>query len=445
MVEFPFKMDSEIELFLTFPFHLGLNIYPISSIKRKEIFLKISQKLNQVDSKFRWSCKEFNEDNHIPSLVRKNKVCFLLGESIQNEELSIWLQESNKYRDLIQINSVEESVWYLDWGLGSVDFKIKINIKNFNHLGQLLEFGEFIHHNLRDKGKMIFYREWENIAVPLIKDLLVEYQKHQYLEKSSFEFSGKLNGYGINLIVKSNEFSSIQLSEAEFNLMIKSFIGRAINKDEDYTAFSDVLSIAEGYDGQFAAFNGSISDIERTINRVRWLWRLITLYWSNLSILSEILSNRVINRLALKDKELTEDLKKLRKEHLAVYLFLFETNPTNLCDDALDMRIYKGVWVAWQTDNLTNEIKEQLEFLKTYFSESINLLTSEMQDKINWILFILNILTFSTVIATIISTFDVENKIIPPLFRILLISIGTIVFTLLSVIFLIKGYYKYKK
>ena len=79
------------------------------------------------------------------------------------------------------------------------------------------------------------------------------------------------------------------------------------------------------------------------------------------------------------DTEIQKDLECLRRERLGLQLFLHESSPRNFCDDALDLRVYGGVWDAGQGEKLVKEIKEQLEFLQVYFSESVNLLTTELQ------------------------------------------------------------------
>ncbi|MBL7117869.1 MAG: hypothetical protein ISS94_03700 [Candidatus Syntrophoarchaeum sp.] len=155
-------------------------------------------------------------------------------------------------------------------------------------------------------------------------------------------------------------------------------------KEQDFVHLPGVLAVAEGYNGQVALFDSAHPSVDQVIERVRWIWRLVTLYWANLSVLGEFLSKRIIMTFSLGEKE-------------------------------------------------------QLEFLRVYFSESVNLLTTELQSKINRILFILNILTFSTVIATLIIIYDIKNEIFLPNWRLLLVIMGTGLFGLLSLMFLVKG------
>ena len=88
---------------------------------------------------------------------------------------------------------------------------------------------------------------------------------------------------------------------------------------------------------------------------------------------------------------------------------------------------------------LVSEVNEQLTFLQVHFSETVDLMTAESQTRVNWILFVLNILTFSTVIATLITTYDIADKVLRPDFRLLLIGAGTTLFALLTLVFLTKN------
>ncbi len=45
MLKFPFHMNPEVEIFLIFPFRLGVETVPLSASKRKEIFPRWVQRL----------------------------------------------------------------------------------------------------------------------------------------------------------------------------------------------------------------------------------------------------------------------------------------------------------------------------------------------------------------------------------------------------------------
>ncbi|MCK4396616.1 hypothetical protein KAW96_08495 [candidate division WOR-3 bacterium] len=439
MLKFPFHMNPEVEIFLIFPFRLGVKTFPLSASKREEIFPRWAQRLNTHLPEFVWRAIPFDAANPVPSLIRKRKAIYLLGTSQESASLRSWIHEIVKDWGPFEVIEVRESIWYYDWGIGAVDVSIKLIVKEAKELNKLLEFGEGIHDFLKEEQKITLFREWARYAHVLIETFAEGHHIWKYKkEMLDFEFSGKMDAYGINLIVKSACEGALEVSEEELKAMLSSFIGRSV-KEQDFVHLPGVFAVAEGYNGQVAVFDSVHPSVDRVIERVRWTWRLVTLYWANLSVLGEFLSKRLIMSFSPGDTKIQEDLECLRRERLGLQLFLHESSPRNFCDDALDLRVYEGVWVAWQGDKLVKEIKEQLEFLQVYFSESVNLLTTELQSRINWILFILNILTFSTVIATLIIIYDLKNEIFLPNWRLLLVIMGTGLFGLLSLLFLVKG------
>lgn len=439
MLKFPFHMNPEVEIFFIFPFRLGVETVPLSASKREEIFPRWVQRLNTLLPEFVWRAIPFDAANPVPSLLRKRKAIYLLGTSQESASLSSWVHEIVKDWRSFEVIEVRESIWYYDWGIGAVDVSIKLIVKEDKELNKLLEFGEGIHDSLKEEQKITLFREWGHYAQVLIETFTEGHHIREYKkEMPDFEFSGKMDAYGINLIVKTAQREALEVSEEELKSMLSSFIGRPV-KEQDFVHLPGVLAVAEGYNGQVAVFDSAHPSVDLVIERVRWIWRLVTLYWANLSVLGEFLSKKVIMTFSLGDTKIQEDLECIRRERLGLQLFLHESSPRNFCDDALDLRVYGGVWDAWQGEKLVKEIKEQLEFLQVYFSESVNLLTTELQSKINWILFILNILTFSTVIATLIIIYDIKNEIFLPNSRLLLVIMGTVLFGLLSLMFLVKG------
>ena len=103
-----------------------------------------------------------------------------------------------------EVIEVRESIWYYDWGIGAVDVSIKLIVKEAKELNKLLEFGEGIHDFLKEEQKITLFREWARYAHVLIETFAEGHHIWRYKkEMLDFEFSGKMNAYGINLIVKS--------------------------------------------------------------------------------------------------------------------------------------------------------------------------------------------------------------------------------------------------
>jgi hypothetical protein len=130
-----------------------------------------------------------------------------------------------------------------------------------------------------------------------------------------------------------------------------------------------------------------------------------------------------------------ESLRQFRNERLQLQLFLNESSPRNVAvDDATAKKIYNGLWESCQGSKTVEEINYQLSYLQSYYADSISLESSWLQTKMNYILIVLNIMTFATVIATLIMTYDIKNEAINPALRLSLIAAGAGLFALLSLL-----------
>lgn len=412
---------------------------PWSARKRQQCLPKVANELNSKLPAFTWEANPFVRDWSVPSLIRKRKTLYLAGKCKDSTDLCLYLQQASADWAAFRVINTKESIWYYDWGTGALDLTVELFTQDAKSLGTLLEFGEHINDTLKHGKGLQFFRDWDHSA-RIMTECMVDNNSggKSTCYQNGLILSGKTDAYGINLILHSVEGSKLEFSKSELEPILGAFAGRTIS-DPDFVNLPGLFAVGEGYNGQFAVFDSDHRCAAQTKNRVCWLWRLVALYWANLSVLSEALSDRTLACLTANESQVRQSLIRLRREHLALKLFINESSPTNLCDDGLDLRVYDGIWKAWQSEKLVGEVNEQLSFLQVHFSETVDLMSAESQAKVNWILFVLNILTFSTVIATLITTYDISDKVLRPDFRLLLIGIGTTLFALLSLVFLVKN------
>ncbi len=440
MLTFPCRIDPRVRILFTFPFRLDMNMLPWPMGKRQETLPGAAAELNSRWPKFHWEAVPFIEDESVPSLIRKKKGLYLMGTSTEATSLVSYVQEIPAVPTSLKITDVHESIWYYDWGTGAVDLTLDLLAANAASLTALLEFSEQIHDVLHRDRRLALFHDWERASLALTQCLtssdLAERRRGGQTRLAS---PGKTDAYGINLILHSSPKGGIELSQVQLEAVLAGFAGRPASEN-DFVYLPGLLAVGEGYNGQFALLESGHCSCAQVRERVCWLWRLIALYWANLSLFSSGLADRTLDCLSADDRRIRRNLAAVQREHLALKLFLYEASPTNLCDDGLDLRVYEGIWKAWQSERLAEEVNEQLALLQTRFAGAVELMAAESQNKVNWILFVLNILTFSTVIATVIATYDVTNNVMAPDFRLLLIGGGTALFALVSLAFLAKNH-----
>jgi hypothetical protein len=206
--------------------------------------------------------------------TRKRKAIFLLGTSQESASLRSWIHEIVKDWQSFEVIEVRESIWYYDWGIGAVDVSIKLIVTEAKELNKLLEFGEEIRDPLEEKQKIYLFREWGRYAHVLIETFTEGHHIQDKKEMLDFEFSGKMDAYGINLIVKTARREALEVSEEELKSMLSSFIGRSL-KEQDFVHLPGVFAVAGGYNGQVAVFDSAHPSVDGVTERVRWTWY----YW----------------------------------------------------------------------------------------------------------------------------------------------------------------------
>jgi hypothetical protein len=245
------------------------------------------------------------------------------------------------------------------------------------------------------------------------------------------------------LIIKTTNEGGMSINELQLKDLMESFAGRAINVDEDLAPLPGILACIEGMDGTVAILDADYKTRDCNFNdileRVKWLYWFAILFYANLNGYVDRLADKMLECQNYEGKYVRENLKQFRNERLQLQLFLNESSPRTVAvDDATTKKIYNGVWEACMGNKTVEEINYQLNYLQSYYADSISLESSWLQTKMNYILLVLNVMIFATVIATLIVTYDIKNEAINPGLRLLMIATGAALFGLLSMLIIFR-------
>lgn len=442
------KVSQNIEYLIIHPFKIkGLGSF-ITNHNRSEKLKNLIKDLNYKISNYNWDTEDFSENSNIPHFLKTRKEIIIKGTKKESKNLlehlkrNIFTKFSNKS---VEIISIEESIYFYDWSIGTVEVKINVVLKDSDIFDALLELGEKIDDEFIEQNKIEIFDNWKHFESTLsdifgdrtIKDNF-SVRKPLY----DLDLSGKLGAYGMNLILTSDEENGMILKDKDLQSIFHKFSAQN-TQNEVFVNLPGLIATAEGYNGQLALLKSNYSDFEGIKNRVCWNWRLVVIYWSIIAALDDYISTTI--RLGLEEipdshyKSIQQDLINLTKKRLQILLLLNEALPSNICADALDFRIYRGTWDAWQGEKLANSLKEQLEIVKGYNEEKFEHSLLRHQKKIDSILFVLNILTVATVIAALIEIYDINNNVLNPNIRIFTVFGITLVFYIILIVYLRKG------
>src|SRR5215469_12784023 len=78
-ITYPFEFDPAIQMVLIVPFRIGLQTVPYPAARRKQLFPKIADSLNQSPGELRWEAVEFGDEEPVCTFVKQKKGMFLRG------------------------------------------------------------------------------------------------------------------------------------------------------------------------------------------------------------------------------------------------------------------------------------------------------------------------------------------------------------------------------
>jgi hypothetical protein len=150
------------------------------------------------------------------------------------------------------------------------------------------------------------------------------------------------------LIIKTTNEGGMSINKLQLRDMMKSFVGRAVNEDEDLASLPGILACVEGMDGTVAILDadyktedGNFNDI---LEKVKWIYRLAILFYAYLNNYVDRLADRMFICQNTETKNPRENLRSFRNERLQLQLFLNESSPRTVAvDDATTQKIYNGL------------------------------------------------------------------------------------------------------
>lgn len=458
MLNYPIQLDREVELLIIVPFRLGFDIPPTKKSDRKNLFPKWAKTLNQKIPDYEWNSVKYSDN--APTAIQDRKSVFLKGLSKNTSLLKSWISENSKEENWLEVRSVREEVQYYDWGLGVIDLTLTVKIRDEKDIGGLGDWADKIFgsmdfmaygNNQEKKEEGIFrtqlFEDWDRNSKILL-DLFSGGSKTRNLDDKGKSFQcGWTEIYHFALIVKTTNEGGMSINGLQqLKDMMESFAGRAVNVDEILTPFlPGILACAEGMNGTVAILDADYKTEDCNFNdiseEVKWLYWFAILFYANLNNYIDRLADKMLECQNYEAKNVRENLKQFRNERLQLQLFLNESSPRTVAvDNATTEKIYNGVWESRMGNKTAEEINYQLNYLQSYYADSISLESSWLQTKMNHILLVLNIMIFATVIANLIVAYDIKNDTIHPSLRLLLIAVGAGLFGVLSLLTIFRGW-----
>ncbi len=446
MVSFPINLNEVFELYLINPFSIGIENYPISGQKREILFPEIVKLLNLGIGEYNWGVKRLDEDYTFTYNVQQ-KCVYIWADLNSSTEQTRWFQTLlNDWPDL-EITGVNEYIWYLDWGVWGIDIKIKFKAKTPESLSTFRSFAEFLMDNiLQNKDQINLYKCWDQICT-ILRDAMGKYYPPNAINIKSKVPAKRMPLYGIYIAGCKSNHGSLIIQEPTLKQMIEKFTDKPFDEKSNYTNYPAVITIGEGFDGDIVIYEEEQQDkedLEKNASfareKILWFIRIHYFYNAKFYALTDGLSNVLKEHVSFKKSLTKDEMKAIHQQNLEIQIFVHEALPDNIGDTTFDDRIYRGLWETQRSEKITSNLLDLNSYMKDHFAEALSIKTNELQDRVNNILFVLNVITFTTAIATIITTYDVGNNLFLPDWRLMYMVMGTILFAILSI-----GYIRGKK
>ena len=432
MPSFPLFVRPAFRMVIVLPFRLGADFVPLAAARRQAAFPAAAARLEQSLPAFAWQSVPFDETNKVPDLLEQRKGCFLLGRCKQSALAGVGAAAEYP-RAAFGPPAVRESVWYYDWGLGAVELEVDLPwdlSKTSSALAQvdLLKFGNFLAY--QNESRLTFFGDWATCSARLTEALRQAGHAARVWGGADTAFTGHLAYAGLTLTLYSTAAAGpnkLELPETVWKGLLSGFTGKAAEAQSP-VHWPGVLAVGEGQGGLIALLDGTHPELDQVRGRVTWLWRLVTLYLANLDNARRALGQQTLDLLASAADPNPDEMEKLGRERLGLELLLQECSPASICTMPLSGRVYGEIWKSWEGDLHGREVKEHLELLRRHFQESVGLLSTRLQERVNRILVLLNVVAFASGLATLIATYDYLNDKFSAGARLDIIIVGTGVF-----------------
>jgi hypothetical protein len=335
---------------------------------------------------------------------------------------------------------VDERVVYFDHGVGSVNFIIHGVLQDSEAILRLQYLAMSIIGDLRRNEESIhIFNNWE---------LFQESMKESFSGCGVlYDMWGILLSGGVgrqptryigeNAILKGVDKSEIKIHFKDIPKYFAPFTGLEKSKNINLIPHTEgVVYLSEGWDGQIAIVNDPAKE-----NWLMDLWQFATDYGTILHDFDRYLYERT---LLLRKENIYRDIKQAKNEidaihriELSIDVITHELLPHNFGGILEEVQVYRGIYYSWDMPLIVESLKSKFNYLSIAITNLNFIVSNRVQERINMTLLIFTILTFSGVLASVISTIDFSNNILSTNLRVFIISFGSItavIFSILSII-----------
>lgn len=400
---------------------MGDRTISLNAENRLSYFHQLIAQLKIAFSDIEWTVENFTSEN-APAGIKTFKSAYLVG--FCNTE-RFW-DAYKRWWDKTGVFSLKEvrcRFIYYDWGLSTIDTSFILNINAISAIEGFSKTADEFHNFITSKKLIPFLCDF-SISTSKFRQCSSQFASLIMFKGNAYEF----DTFGVNLILfngsKPKDSYTVSLEFMQ-NIFVR-FTGNTNEAIEMENYFGFIAD--SGIDGQIAF----IQQIEH-LDKIKWLWRLATIYWGHANESSLRLQSYLTGFLSRKQDVEISELKDIQTQNMAYRLLLQEVAPEILCGNAMEYYVYMRVWKKWHGDEQIVKLEKMLSISESYFDDMSSIADEISQNKMNKILFWLNILLISTAIATIISTLDIKisevnDFMLPPWVRTVLVSIPPLVF-----------------
>lgn len=425
----------------------------MTQLMRKVLLNAWILQLQETVSTFDWSMFDLADSQATPRSIQEKKGVCLRGELRDTSALLAASRQAASFCGM-SVRGVTCTFIYYDWSIGTLELELDLMATILVVLAPGTELGNRMYaHVAANTSAIIDLTQIDAELALVVKRLIGSDEKQSSSAKPGAKL---LSNYCVGIIAAAQGTLG---SPAPAELRhIASLITGSTSTDRDDVICESVCWSAAGFGAQFVVQDTGHPSYAYDRDRIRWMWRLVSMYWSSFWETSHQVSQLTV-RLIANDRRLMESARTLTtrialllganetasrnlvdidRKILATEAFAHELSPRMLCGYPLDERVYRGVWLAWNGDELLQDVRSQLAMHREFFSGQVAARTSRSQERINLILFVLNVLMFSTVITALIDVYDVGNSIIEPNWRLVVVFCATAFFFVASLSFLLR-------
>ena len=304
--------------------------------------------------------------------------------------------------------SIEETVVYFDYGVGSINLLIKGKLEKKEAITCLGDLALSIQENIQKRAKkglcgLCVFDNWKDFRDSMGEAFKgFKYDKWRIsLLKDKDEERGRTNFVGTGALLYIDETRNLgKYERSELEPKLSRFAGL---KPEVWRDFKDIKYLAEGYDGHIALLSDG-----RQETWLMNLWQFITDHYSAVRDLGNCLYawTAFLGAKSGTDdqKYISEVLQDLRNIESSTDTLTHESLPYNFAGTDDEKVVYEGIYKSWDTEKAVNSLHENFKTLSARVNNEHILLVDKArrkskraQERLNYLVAILGLITIISV------------------------------------------------